>query len=196
MAKQTHQGAAVKEIEPDRAKSLMRRIIAQDERALAELHPLLARRIYAFALNRLHDPDEAETVVSDTILEVWKHAARWDTECKLSTWVLGIANNKVRTAWRKRGEATEEFEDTIESEDLGPFEEHLRTEERAHIRHCMERLSDSHREALEVVYFQEFSMDEAGQALGCPPGTVKTRLFHARLGLRKCLERCLGHNAH
>jgi RNA polymerase sigma-70 factor, ECF subfamily len=186
----------VKEIEPDRAKSLMRRIIAQDERALAELHPLLARRIYAFALNRLHDPDEAETVVSDTILEVWKHASRWDTECKLSTWVLGIANNKVRTAWRKREEATEEFEDTLESEDLGPFDEHLRTEERAHIRHCMERLSDSHREALEVVYFQEFSVDEAGQALGCPPGTVKTRLFHARLGLRKCLERCLGQGAY
>jgi RNA polymerase sigma-70 factor, ECF subfamily len=187
---------AVKEIEPDRAKTLMRRIIAQEERALAELHPLLARRIYAFALNRLHDPDEAETVVTDTIMEVWKHASRWDGECKLSTWVLGIANNKVRTAWRQREGPMDELDEDIESDDLGPFAEHLRTEEREHIRHCMERLSDSHREALEAVYFQEFSVEEAGQALGCPPGTVKTRLFHARLGLRKCLERCLGRHDH
>jgi RNA polymerase sigma-70 factor, ECF subfamily len=186
----------VKEIELDRARSLMRRIGAGEERALAELHPLLARRIFAFALNRLHDPDEAETVVSDTILEVWKHASRWDGECKLSTWVLGIANNKVRTAWRNRGGATDELDEEIESDDLGPFEEHLRSEERHHVRHCMERLSDSHREALEAVYFQEFSVEEAALALGCPVGTVKTRLFHARLGLRRCLERCLGRRDH
>lgn len=186
----------MKEIEPDRAKSLMRRIVAQEERALAELHPLLARRIYAFALNRLHDPDEAEAVVSDTIMEVWRHASRWDGECKLSTWVLGIANNKVRTAWRQREGPMDELDENFESDDLGPFAEHLRNEERLQVRHCMEKLSDSHREALEAVYFHEFSMEEAGQALGCPPGTVKTRLFHARLGLRKCLERCLGRRDH
>jgi RNA polymerase sigma-70 factor, ECF subfamily len=181
----------VNEIAPDRARALIRQIVDQDERSLAELHRLLARRIYAFALNRLHDPDEAETVVSDTILEVWKHASRWDGECKLSTWILGIANNRVRTAWRKRQGPTEELDEDIESADLGPFAEHLRNEERQQIQHCMQRLSDSHREALEAVYFQEFTVEEAGQALGCPVGTVKTRLFHARLGLRKCLERCL-----
>ena len=181
------------EIAPDRARALMRQIVAQDERSLEELHRLLARRIYAFALNRLHDPDEAETVVSDTILEVWKHASRWDRECKLSTWVLGIANNRVKTAWRKRQGPTEELDEDIESDDLGPFAEHLRNEERQQILHCMQRLSDSHREALEAVYFQEFSVEEAGQALGCPVGTVKTRLFHARLVLRKCLERCLAY---
>jgi RNA polymerase sigma-70 factor, ECF subfamily len=194
-----HQGAAVKEIEPDRAKALMRRICAGEERALAELHPLLARRIYAFALNRLHDPDEAEMVVSDTILEVWKHASRWDGECKLSTFVLGIANNKVRSAWRGRSGPTDELDEEVEqiaSDDLGPFDEHLRAEERTHVRHCMERLSDSHREALEAVYFNEFSVEETSLALGCPAGTVKTRLFHARLGLRRCLERCLGEHAH
>lgn len=184
----------MKEIEPVRAKALMQRIVAREERALAELHPLLARRIFAFALNRLHDHDEAEMVVSDTILEVWKHPSRWDGECKLSTWVLGIANNKVRTAWRKHGAATDELDEEIESDELGPFDEHLRNEERQQVRHCMERLSDSHREALEAVYFQEFSVEEAAQALACPTGTVKTRLFHARLGLRKCLERCLGHH--
>lgn len=183
----------MKEIDPERARGLMRRIGAGDERALAELHPLLARRIYAFALNRLHDHHEAEIVVSDTILEVWRQPQRWDGECKLSTWVLGIANNKVRGAWRRRGDPTDELDEALPSEDLGPFDEHLRAEERAHVRRCMQRLSDSHREALEAVYFHEFSVEESALALGCPPGTVKTRLFHARLGLRRCLERCLGH---
>ena len=182
----------MKEIAPAEAQALMQRIVAGDERALAQLHPLLARRIYAFALNRLHDPDEAEAVVSDTIMEVWKHAERWDRVCKLSTWVLGIANNTVRSAWRGRDAPTDELDENLESDDLGPFAEHLRTEERVHVRNCMEKLSDDHREALEVVYFHELSMEEAAQSLGCPAGTIKTRLFHARLNLRKCLERCLG----
>ncbi len=186
----------MKDIEPERARQLMRRIVARDERALAELHPLIARRIYAFALNRLHDPDEAETVVSDTVMEVWRQAERWDGVCKLSTWVLGIANNKVRTAWRQREPFTDELDEDIESDDLGPFGVHLRTEESQQLRHCMGRLSDSHREALEIVYFHELSVDEAAQSLGCPTGTVQSRLFHARLGLRKCLERCLGRREH
>ena len=59
ITQQTQQGVAVKEIEPDRAKTLMRRGIAQGERALAEIHPLLDRRLAEFAAEHPPDPDEA-----------------------------------------------------------------------------------------------------------------------------------------
>lgn len=184
----------MKDISPEVARALLARIAAHDEGGLRELNRLLGRRIYAFAINRMHDSDEAETVVTDTLWEVWKQPERFDGSCKLSTWVLGIAHYKMLNVLRARGTPTESLDDeveSIESESLGPFDLRLRDEERAQVRDCIERLSDAHREVLECVYYQDMSVLEAASALGCPKGTIQTRLFHARHNLRKCLERRL-----
>lgn len=188
----------MKDISPELARSLLTRIAAHDEGGLRELNRLLGRRIFAFAINRMHDPDEAETVVTDTLWEVWKQPERFDGSCKLSTWVLGIAHYKMLNVWRSRGVPTESLDDDaelVESDTLGPFDARLRDEEQAQVRRCIEGLSDAHREVLECVYFQDMSVLEAAAALGCPKGTVQTRLHHARHNLRKSLERALGAGA-
>ena len=75
-------------------RDLVTRCAQRDERALVELHGLLARRIYAFAFHRLRNEQDAETVVIDTLHEVWKSAARFRGDSMVSTWVLGIARFK------------------------------------------------------------------------------------------------------
>lgn len=178
----------MKELDSETAGQLLQRMGRGDESALRELHRHLGRRIYAFALNRLHDDDEAQTVVTDTLWEVWKQPHRFRGDSKLSTWVLGIARHKVLTALRVRGPSTDEVDEDLQSEDLGPFEERLRVEEGQALRQCLETLSDVHRECVQLVFFQELSVAEVAAIQQCPQNTVKTRLFHARLNLKKCLQ--------
>jgi RNA polymerase sigma-70 factor (ECF subfamily) len=179
------------ELTNEQAQEYLGRIAQRDEKALRELHRLLGRRIYAFALNRLHDPDESEAIVSDTLYEIWKHPTRFRGESRFSTWVLGIARYKILTNLRSRTPEYEELDDQMPADDLGSFDILAGKERREGILHCMERLSEVHRECLHLVFYEELSLAEIAQIQNCPENTVKTRLFHARLKIKNCLERFL-----
>lgn len=179
------------ELTNDQAQVLLQRIAQRDEKALRELHKCFGRRIYAFALNRLHDPDGSEAIVSDTLYEVWKYPTRFRGESKFSTWLLGIARYKLLTQLRSRTPQHEELDERMPTEDLGSFELLAEKERRKGVLHCMEKLSDAHRECLHLVFYEGMSLAEIAQIQNCPENTVKTRLFHARLKIKNCLERLL-----
>lgn len=172
---------------------MLQRIVAQDQGALAELQAEFGRRIYAFALSRLRDPDESETVVVDTLYEVWKHADRFRGESQFSTWLLGIAKNKVLMTLRSRRDREESYEEEVHGdlqadESLGQYEKVEGAQLARFVARCMERLSEVHREALQLVFYEDMSIAEVAGLQACPEGTVKTRLFHARKGLKDCLS--------
>src|SRR5690606_32935666 len=99
----------------DEVRSLLSRLAAKDERALRELHELFARRIYLFAVARLRDEDAAQTVMIDTLFEVWKHPDRFRGESRFSTWLLGIAKYKVLSTFRGQHEEHEDIDDYAET---------------------------------------------------------------------------------
>ncbi len=170
------------------AQALLDRMRRGDESALREMQQAYGRRIYAFALNRMHDESEADAVVTDTLWEVWKQPHRFHGGSKFSTWLLGIARYKMLNILRDRAPASDELDESMPSEDLGPFEERLAVERRIEVKRCMESLSVNHRECLQLAFFQELSIVEIAELQACPENTVKTRLFHARLNMKKCLE--------
>ena len=55
----------------------------------------------------------------------------------------------------------------------------------------MQRLSSEHRECVHLVFFMELPLAEVAAIQSCPENTVKTRLFHAKRNLKRCLERRL-----
>jgi RNA polymerase sigma-70 factor (ECF subfamily) len=55
----------------------------------------------------------------------------------------------------------------------------------------MQRLSEEHREAVHLVFYEGMALAEVATLQGCPENTVKTRLFHARLKLKNCLATLL-----
>lgn len=179
------------EFSNEQARQLLRRIGQRDEDALKQLHRHFGRRIYAFALNRLHDPQEAETVVIDTLYEVWKSSDRFRGDSLVSTWILGIARYKLLTLLRGRSLEHEELDEALPSDDLGAFDVLAEKERREAVQHCMDRLSDAHRECLHLVFYEGMSLGEIAEVQQCPENTVKTRLFHARLKIKNCLERML-----
>lgn len=176
-------------------RALLARIEARDQRALRELHGLFARRIYAFALRRIGKPDEAETIVSDTLLEVWKYPTRFRGESKFSTWLLGIARNKMLMLLRQRGPVYEELDEAMPDEDLGSFDIFANKQLAEGLLRCMDGLSQVHRECLHLVLFEELSLEEIAGIQGCPENTVKTRLFHARKNIKECVGKLVGMEA-
>lgn len=177
----------------DEVLRLLGRIGQADEAAFRELYRAFSRRLYAYVLRQLGDPAQAEEIVSDTLYEVWKAPARFRGDAQFSTWLIGIARNKVLMAFRSRKPDSkhEDLDDVIETvaaEDASAFDILAGQQRREGVRHCMDKLSDEHRECVHLVFYEGLSLAEVAQVQTCPEGTVKTRLFHARQKLKNCLK--------
>ena len=177
----------------DEVLRLLERIGQRDEAAFRELYRAFSRRLYAYALRQHGDPAQAEEIVADTLYEVWKAPARFRGESQFSTWLIGIARNKVLMAFRSRKpdavyEDLQEIAEVVAGDDAGAFEQLAQRQRREGVRHCMDKLSEDHREAIHLVFYEEMSLAEVAQVQACPENTVKTRLFHARQKLRNCLK--------
>jgi RNA polymerase sigma-70 factor (ECF subfamily) len=171
--------------------ALLQRCAGNDEAALVDLHRLLARRIHAFAFQRIRNSADAETIVFETLYEVWKNAARFRGESQVHVWILGIARFKclqMLDRVRSDHDDIDDYSETIAS-DVEAGEQRLeRWQEAEQVRSCMDQLSDIHRECLHLVYFEDLPVAEVARIQQVPANTVKTRLFHARQNMRLCVE--------
>ena len=169
-------------------------VAAGSEAALAEFYRAFQGRVYAFALKRLGNPAEAADVVNDTMLQVWRTADRFEGRSRALTWVLGIANHKVLDKLRQRGrDATEELDEELpDSRAADACELIAHQQHSEYLRRCLQTLSGVQRQVVQLAFFDELSYPEIASVMDCPEGTVKTRMFHARQGLKRCLSRLLG----
>src|SRR5947207_15651676 len=87
----------------EKERSQERRVKAGDKRAIGELFDLVAPWILGLALHILHDEDEAEEVVGDVFVQVWRHIDQHDGgRGPLVPWILSIARNRSLDALRRR----------------------------------------------------------------------------------------------
>lgn len=183
------------DLSDDAVRTLLDRLAGRDERALRELHERFARRIYLFAVSRLRDEDAAQTVMIDTLFEVWKHPDRFRGESRFSTWLLGIAKYKVLTSFRSRGiehEDIDDYADVIADPSAGVVETLEDRERQQLLKDCIDALNDAQRECVQLVYLEGLALAEVAAVQKVPEGTVKTRLFHGRKNLRNCVEQRSG----
>jgi RNA polymerase sigma-70 factor (ECF subfamily) len=178
-------------MENEQVFELLQRMAEKDERALREIYGVFSRKVYAFALNRLRNPAQAEEIVVDTMHEVWKHPGRFRGESRFSTWLLGIARYKILSALRARDPEHEDIDDmneTLPSSDPDAFAQLAEQQRREGVRLCMDKLPEEQRECLHLVYYEGASLTEVASVQECPENTVKTRLFNARQKIKNCLR--------
>jgi RNA polymerase sigma-70 factor, ECF subfamily len=167
-------------------------IARSDQQAMIRFYKSFESRVYAFAMRRLGNPEEAEAVVVETMYEVWKVAKSFKGESRIETWLLGIAKYKSLDKLRARQDESDDIDDHAETlADTAPSVEQLvYAKQRAHsLADCIGELPKDQGEALHLVYFEGSSIEEVSEIQSIPSGTVKTRLFHARKKLKDCLER-------
>ena len=162
--------------------ALIQAVARKEKEALEKLFESYHKRVFRFAYKLLNDYETAHDVTSDVFVTIWERASSFKGNSPASTWILGITRNKVRTFFRKRRRFTD-LEDANVSRD---------TQETINARHDMEcalrALSLEHREAIEMIFYLGLSYDEAAEIIGCPVGTVKSRVFHAKKLLGKFLS--------
>ena len=182
MAEPTYRGAALVAREVD----LIGRIAAGDRRAFEELYHLYHRRLARFLTRLTRRYDIAEEVINDTFYVVWRKAGAFRGESQPSTWILGIAYRKARSAFRSSARLPQENLDAV-PEPL-THETPASTEElRDWLGQALAQLPLEQRMAVELCYELGYSCEEIAAIMNCPVNTVKTRLFHARGKLQRLL---------
>jgi RNA polymerase sigma-70 factor, ECF subfamily len=182
-------------LDNNQAQALLARISDGDETAFKQLYQACSRLIHLFAVQRVSNPAEAEEVVVDTMVDVWKNPQRFRGDAKFSTWLLSITKNKIIDRYRAQNPSHEDIDkyaDTLQADDAAEGSNQLAAvQRRAGVDQCMERLSSDHRECLVLAYYEGLSITEIAELQAVPDNTVKTRLFHARQKIKACLASLL-----
>ncbi len=172
-------------------QQLIDRMVRGDDSALAELFALHSPRAYAIALRVLKDGAEAEEVVQDAFIEVWKSATRYNPErAAPDRWVSTIVRTRSIDRLRKR-EARERLADSAQHVPAqhrpSPEEQHGRAEAAVQLRTAMATLPPDQRMALELAYYEGLSQSDIAEKTGTALGTVKTRMRLALIKLAQAI---------
>jgi RNA polymerase sigma-70 factor, ECF subfamily len=177
----------------DSDKVLLAAIAQGDRRALRELYTSYHSRLFRFLMRVTHDTELSEEVFNDTMWVVWRNAASFRDESRVSTWITGIAYRRAlkslasnRRQQPPLGTSLDAIADGAEDVAAAPsFLDAMET--RDWIDCALEQLSPEHRMTLELAYFMGESCESIAEITGCPVGTVKTRLHHARMRMQRHL---------
>ena len=175
-------------------EELVRRLLRRDEDAFTSLYRKCCGAVYRFALYMTGDPHSAEEITQDTFIFLLANASLYDvTRGSLVAWLLGVARNGSRRLLATRGEA-DALDNLAELEipdDGDLFEEFARRELIEAVRCTIGSLPPALREVVILCELQELEYKEAAAVLGCPIGTVRSRLNRARgLLVSKLKMRC------
>jgi len=188
---QSKEGAAPPGGAPDAAEMFLFQGVRQGrQKSFEELYRLYHPRLQRFLLHMIRQGEQVvEEVLNDTMMVVWRRADAFDGRSKLSTWIFGIAYRKALKAL-SRQDLPADDSDLPETADSAPGPESQIgfMQLRRRLQEAMSALSVDHRAVVELCYFQDMSHAEIAEIVGCPPETVKTRMFYARRRLRGLLE--------
>jgi RNA polymerase sigma-70 factor (ECF subfamily) len=163
------------------AHALLRRLAAGDQKALGEFYDLYAGLANGLALRILRDTSDAEDVVQEAFVQVWRQASRYDPRRgSPQAWLCTIARTRALDRLRRRVSRREDATDAPPGATAVP-----QTEEAMTVRKALDGLSADQRRALELAYYEGLTQTEIAARLSEPLGTVKTRM---RLGLMKLRE--------
>jgi RNA polymerase sigma factor (sigma-70 family) len=167
-----------------------------DSTAFAELVRRYRTAAYAAAYLHLRDHNEAEDVTQDALLTAYEKIANLTQPSKFGAWLCAIAARKAkrsRTRKRKRLEGLQAIvEERKISSEYHIWEALEAGEMRRVVRGLVAELSQLHREAIELYYFQGYTVVEIAKFLDVPVGTVKRRLYDARERLKGVLSETIG----
>jgi RNA polymerase sigma-70 factor, ECF subfamily len=170
--------------------TLVSRIAAGDKLAMQALFARHRTLVYRWLLRFVGNETNAEDLLSDVFLDVWRQADRFEGRSSVSTWLLSIARFKALSARRRRthAELDQRIETTVADTANNP-EAALQEKNRGELlRQALTRLSLEHREIIDLVYYHEKSVEECATILGIPAATVKTRMFYARKKLAELVN--------
>ena len=170
---------------------LLDRIVSRDAAAVGELYDRYSRLLYGLILRIVRDRSEAEDVLQEVFVLVWKRVATYNPALgSPAAWLVGIARNRAIDRFRAnavRRRATDAARAELERSEA-PTHGVAPGEQRA-ITQALSAIPPEQRELIEEAYFMGFTHSELAERHKLPLGTVKTRIRNGLLALRDHLAR-------
>jgi RNA polymerase sigma factor (sigma-70 family) len=172
--------------------ALFKRILCQDQKALAALYEMTIGRVYGLALRIARNEAAAEEIAEDVYLQVWKSAASYSQERGHPlAWMMVITRSRALDYLRRADIAVShpEPETLVSYADSGddPQDLLLALQSGQALHAAIAKLPAVQRQLLALAFFQGLSHSEIAAHARLPLGTVKTHLRQALLALRSRL---------
>lgn len=175
----------------DNDVELLRAVAARDEAALAQLYDRYRVILFGLLMRILNNREEAEDVLQEVFLQVWRRAADFDeNRGRPFTWLVTLARSRgidrLRTlAARERVAAAGARDESEAVSDAAS--DAFRSEQRGLVTNALAQLPDEQQRPLMLAYFDGLTQTEIAARLGAPLGTVKTRMRTGLMRLREML---------
>lgn len=173
--------------------ALLRRVSRRDAEAFAAFYDKTSARVYGLVSRVLRDSGYSEETTQEVYLEVWRTARLYDsTKGSALAWLLTMAHRRAVDRVRAeqsagRRESRYGAANTERSGDV-VVDSAIAGDERRRVAECLDGLTDTQRECIELAYYRGLTYAEVSQRLSTNLSTIKSRMRDALRGLRSCLD--------
>jgi RNA polymerase sigma-70 factor (ECF subfamily) len=170
--------------------ALLDRIVARDERAVADLYDRHNRLLYGLILRILRDRSEAEEVLQEVFVLVWTRAETYNVSLgSPAAWLVRVARNRAidrlrSNAVRLRAVEAAPLPDAVASPETCAAD----SERQRAVKRALDTLPAEQRVLIEQAYFLGLTQSELSERFQLPLGTVKTRIRTGMIALREQLS--------
>lgn len=173
---------------------LLSRAQGGEEDALSTLYQTHCSKVYSLCLRMTGNTAEAEDLMQDAFLQVFRKIHCFRAESALSTWLYRVAVNTVLMHFRKKGLRHQSLEDPVSSEPGAPKREHGKADERLStsvdriaLARAMRDLPPGYRNILLMHEVKGYDHREIARLLQCSIGNSKSQLHRAKARMRELM---------
>ncbi|SKA69894.1 RNA polymerase sigma-70 factor, ECF subfamily [Thiothrix eikelboomii] len=178
---------------------LVQRVQAGDKKSFDVLVLKYQHKVINLVMRYMHDPDTAQDVAQESFIKAYRGLKNFRGESAFYTWLYRIAINTAKNHLVSQGrraptndidaDEAEQFEgESALKEYATPENEMLRDEIQTMVSQAIDALPDDLRTAIVLRELEGMSYEEIAEAMDCPIGTVRSRIFRARESIDKVLQ--------
>jgi RNA polymerase sigma-70 factor (ECF subfamily) len=158
-----------------------------DREAFSELVAHCQPRLRAFLQKMLPEPTHVDDLMQDVWMDVFRNLAHLLDPAAFMPWLYRIAHNRCAKSLRRRPQPMASGHD-IENTPAIENDVHFTAEDAQAVHAGLSRLTIEHREVLLLRFLEDMAYEDISCVVGCPVGTVRSRIYNAKAALRRILE--------
>lgn len=197
------QDKTVTQVKPETSASSDKQLVARvqkgDRRAFDLLVIKYQKRIIALSYRFVNDPMEAQDIAQEAFIKAFRAAPGFRGDSAFYTWLYRITINTAKNYLQSRGRRAPLHDMDVDNEEQFVADQNLennaspealmqRDQLKSVIFSCMEKLPDELQQAIKLREIDGMSYEDIAIAMGCPVGTVRSRIFRAREAIDKHIQ--------